>query len=291
MRRLFSEVTMKSYAQKLLTLNDLSCAELSVHQFHDAAMNKAYDVYRIHTEDGQYVMKSGKREFDNYHRWFQNRTPNIPYIYPQALEEGKDTWFLMEYLPGKDLRDAAPETVLTAAEALARLHRRYWNEHPTVSPEERYSGYYRRFISRFPEAPELQQTLEALIARMRTCPRTLIHDDLLPINVQATDRGLYFMDWQYCGEFPYFMDICRLLVHEKGELGSSFSPQLRERAFRVYFDTLTESGRTSLTWETFQNDIRLGTIAELVSCLQQEDRSQWKDFLWDYYHTIVELSK
>jgi hypothetical protein len=87
------------------------------------------------------------------------------------------------------------------------------------------------------------------------------------------------------------MDICRLLVHEKGELGSSFSPQLREKAFRAYFDTLTESGCTGLTWETFQNDIRLGTIAELVSCLQQEDRSQWKDFLWDYYHTIVELSK
>lgn len=282
---------MKHLAQRLLELNSIPHKTVSVEQFHDHAMNKDYDVFRIDTAGGQYVMKSGKREFDNYHRWFQKPTPNIPYIFPQALEKDKDTWFLMEYLPGKDLRNAAPETVLSAAKALAQIHSRYWKECPPISPEDRYSGYYRRFIPRFPEAPELQHALQELMDRMLSCPRTLIHDDLLPINVQATDRGLYFMDWQYCGEFPYFMDICRLLVHEKGELGSSFSSQLRAQAFRVYFDTLISGCRTGLTWETFQNDIRLGTIAELVSCLQQEDRSQWKDFLWDYYHTIVELSR
>lgn len=281
---------MKHLAQQLLKLNSIPHKTVSAEQFRDNAINKDYNVYRIDTDDGQYVMKSGKREFDNYHRWFPEKTSAIPYIYPQPLVQNENTWFLMEYLPGKDLRGASPEAVLSAAKALAQIHSGRWKEHPVVDPEDRYSGYYRRFISRFSEAPELQKALQKLMSRMLSCPRTLIHDDLLPINVQVTDRGIYFMDWQYCGEFPYFMDICRLLVHEKGELGSSFSPQLREQAFRVYFDTLISSGCTQLTWEAFQNDIRLGTIAELVSCLQQEDRSQWKDFLWDYYHTIVKLS-
>lgn len=64
----------------------------------------------------------------------------------------------------------------------------------------------------------------------------------------------------------------------------------RDAAFQKYYDTLIASGCTDLSMETYRNDIRLGTIAELISCLQQEDRPQWADLLWDYYKTIVELS-
>lgn len=281
---------MQALARQLLVQHQIPFAEITLQPFQDEAIEKNYNVYLVNTGTAQYVMKSGRREFENYRLWFDQGSYPVPHILPQSILHDDQLWFLMEYLPGQDLRGACEDTVLKSAAQLAELHSRFWNQTPPPIEHDRYSGYYRRFIPRFPEVPQLQDTLRLLISRMACCPRTLIHDDLLPINVQVSDRGIYFLDWHYCGMYPYFMDICRLLVHEAGELGSSFSPEVRAAAFQKYYDTLIASGCTDLSMETFRNDIRLGTIAELVSCLQQEDRTQWADHLWDYYNTIVELS-
>ncbi len=281
---------MKTLALKLLAANKIPYHRISLTQFYDTAMEKSYDVYLVDTQTEKFVMKSGEKELNQYRRYFSSGDFPVPQIWPKTVSRDEHTWFLMEYLPGSDLRGADCDRVLESVEALAKLHSRFWIEQPTPQQEDRYSGYYRRFIPRFLEAPALQNALETLIARMNICPRTLIHDDLLPINVQLTEHGVRFMDWQYCGIYPYFMDICRLLVHEAGEIGSSFPEEVRAAAFARYYDTLIASGCTNLSPETYRNDIRLGTIAELISCLQQEDRTQWKDFLWDYYHTILALS-
>lgn len=281
---------MQTLAQQLLVLNGISFYSLVLRRFQDEAINKAYNVYLVDIGADKYVMKSGRREFENYRRWFGDSAAPVPHVFPQPIVANENLWFLMEYLPGHDLRGAAAETVLSAAARLAELHSRFWQQPPSGSEADRYIDYFRRFIPRFPDAPALQNSLRELTDRMHVCPRTLIHDDLLPINVHVTNCGIYFLDWDYCGRYPYFMDICRLLVHEAGELGSSFSPEVRAAAFQTYYDTLTASGCTELSPEAYQNDIRLGTIAELVSCLQPEDRALWSDFAKDYYRTVVELS-
>ncbi len=281
---------MKTLAIQLLTQNNIPSANLTVTQFRDDALGKVYQVYLLDTGSEKYVMKAGAREYEACQRWFSSGEFPVPKIYPQTIHIQQDTWFLMEYLPGRDLRQAEEAILLEAVRCLACIHSRFWVENPEKQPEDRYSGYYRRFIPRFPEAQDLQMALEEVITRMETCPRTLIHDDLLPINVQNTSRGIRFFDWQYCGLFPYFMDICRLLCHEAVELGCSFSPELRTKAFKEYYDTLIKSGCTALSPETFQNDIRLGAIAELISCIQQEDRHQWQDLEREYYNIILSLT-
>lgn len=281
---------MNALTEQLLHENKIPHSSFSLAQFRDEAMNKQYNVYLLDTGKEKFVMKSGETELQKYRQYFSSGRFPVPKIWPNTVTFESKTWFLMEYLTGQDLRGADLNTVLLAARELALLHSKFWTEPQSEQPEDQYSGYYRRFIPRFPESPALQNTLAQLISRMKQCPRTLIHDDLLPINVQVTDQGIRFMDWQYCGLYPYFMDICRLLVHEAGELGSSFSEEIRTAAFDTYYGTLISTGCTALTKETYQSDIRLGTIAELVSCLQQEDRAQWQDFLWDYYKRILALS-
>ena len=45
--------------------------------------------------------------------------------------------------------------------------------------------------------------------RFFDAPQTLIHDDLLPINVLIGEERPWIIDWEIAGVYPYFLDLAR----------------------------------------------------------------------------------
>ena len=257
-------------AARLLRENDISGPVLEVRQFQDIALGKTYEAYRVQTAGGSWVMKRGRQEWERYQTLFAGGGVPVPAVLPKLVADGENGWFLMEYLEGPDLRWAEPETMERAAEALADLETAYWQMSAEQEKLERYCGFYRKLPGRFGQYPALQRELETLAQRMETCPRTLIHDDLLPINVLCTGQGIRFIDWSYGGSYPYMMDVCRLFAH----VGRYLTEEASRAGFRRYQERLLRQVE-GLTPQRLQEDIRLGVIGELTVCLPREPEDQW----------------
>lgn len=257
-------------AETLLRKNGIAGPVLDVLQFQDTVLEKVYAVYRIETPGGRWVMKPGRREWEVYRTYFAGRQMPVPRLLPCTVEDGADCWFLMEYLEGPDLCWAAPETMEQAAEALVSLETAFWQIPAEKEHIQRLCGFFRRVGQRFSQYPKLQRELETLALRMENSPRTLIHDDLLPINVLCTQTGIRFVDWDYAASAPYMMDVCRLFAHTELYM----TQEAAQAGLRRYQERLLQCV-ADLTPQQLQEDLRLGLIGELATCLPREPEDQW----------------
>lgn len=257
-------------AETLLRKNGITGPTMDVCQLQDPALEKVYAVYRVQTPGGCWVMKSGRREWETYQAYFAGHQMPVPKLLPYTVEDGTDCWFLMEYLEGPDLRWVSPETMEQAAEQLVFLEAAYWQIPAEDEHLHKLCAFYRRVGQRFSQYPILQRELERLALRMENCPRTLIHDDLLPINVLCTQTGIRFIDWDYAASAPYMMDVCRLFAHTELYMTEAAA----QAGLRRYQERLLQRV-TDLTSRQLQEDLRLGVIGELVACLPRQPEDQW----------------
>lgn len=182
-------------------------------RFVDTNLDKIYDVYLIKTQRDMRILKLlGERRFDKtkYDIYFAGKGFAVPEIFEIFSAEGKD-YVLMQCIEGKDARNCNPQDARKTGEELARIQSYYL----TDGGHTETAGYYwNRYLEKYYEKlkaifTDIDDVWEASKQRFFEAPQTLVHDDLLPINVLIGESQPWMIDWEIAGIYPYFLDLAR----------------------------------------------------------------------------------
>ncbi|MBQ6844280.1 MAG: aminoglycoside phosphotransferase family protein [Agathobacter sp.] len=182
-------------------------------RFIDTNLDKIYDVYLIKTQRGMRILKLlGERRFDKtkYDIYFAGKGFAVPEIFEIFSAEGKD-YVLMQCIEGKDARNCNPQDARKTGEELARIQSYYLTDGGHTETAE---YYWNRYLEKYYEKlkaifTDIDDVWEASKQRFFEAPQTLVHDDLLPINVLIGESQPWMIDWEIAGIYPYFLDLAR----------------------------------------------------------------------------------
>lgn len=182
-------------------------------RFVDTNLDKIYDVYLIKTQRDMRILKLlGERRFDKtkYDIYFAGKGFAVPEIFEIFSAEGKD-YVLMQCIEGKDARNCNPQDARKTGEELARIQSYYLTDGGHTETAE---YYWNRYLEKYYEKlkaifTDIDDVWEASKQRFFEAPQTLVHDDLLPINVLIGESQPWMIDWEIAGIYPYFLDLAR----------------------------------------------------------------------------------
>jgi len=225
---------------------------------------EAYDVWRVESRGGRYVLKRAKgRELGIYSAFFADGSSGAPRFYAAAEVDGV-SYFLMEYVEGHDLCRCDREGLTAALDALIVLQKRYWCTDEQSGIGLSFSEALSRRIDRgrYLGDAELEAAYSRYIERFKSAPRTLCHDDLLPFNVLVSERRATLIDWEVAGILPYLTPLARLIAHAREDEDAFFYMKKEDKAFAVdyYYENLAKE--KGISREEYLRDIDLFLLYE-----------------------------
>ncbi len=202
-----------------------------------------YEVWSVRTAGGRYVLKKAKGlETECYSSFFSGGKPYAP-AFLGSCRYGNDVFLLLEYCPGETLKLDEPEMLRKTIDALAQMQDEFWQREDlcgsAVTMERALKAVEDR--GRYLNSAALEQAYAKFTELYKTIPRTLSHEDLLPINVLVGERAV-LIDWEYGGVLPYLSSFARLIAHGREDEGAYFhiTEENRRFAIQYYFDTLVK---------------------------------------------------
>ena len=228
-----------------------SPAQASLTQLVHEEDGAPYQVYRIEADGKHYILKQAKEyEAEVYQKLLKDAGSCVPKIYATAEAAG-ETYLLMEYIPGGDLRKCTRHALILALDALIALQKRYWNSDSTVGYTYEESLVHRKKRGTYLCDPQLEQAYEIFLHDYASLPRTLCHDDLLPFNVLFAGERAVFIDWEFAGILPYPTSFARLIAHGEEDENAFFHMTAADREFAIdyyYEKLLAEQGISYRAW-------------------------------------------
>lgn len=217
--------------------------EAALEQFRDAEDGNPYEVWLVRSDRGNFVLKRAKAlEAEVYRCFFSGKKSYAPALLASVRQEDGD-YLLLEYCPGEDLRHADRPRLIKALEALALMQNEFWQREELYDAgctmERALEGIERR--RQYLGSAKLESVCSAFVELYRQTPRTLCHDDLLPLNVLVGERAV-LIDWEYGGVLPYLSSFARLIAHGRKEEGAFFFLSRADRDFAIeyYFSLVPE---------------------------------------------------
>ena len=249
-----------------------------------------YDVYEIHTESGDYVLKkAGKYELFNYENYLKYMNFSVPTFFG-GTKHGNDTWIILEKVDGEDLRDVTDEDVMAVADILAEIQNCYWrstSEEIKSSDRIRYDAYIERIRKRYTfltEDNSVKKAYKEFLDRQLECPVTLSNGDLMQFNVMRSGGKRYIIDWGFGGIMPYSLDIARFIAHATPDR-ATFPFCMSDEQKKLFIDTVYEKLRSKPEYDRYLRDIHLAVLNEYVEFVEaDEDDDGW------YYKHAYELT-
>jgi hypothetical protein len=244
--------------------------------------------------------RSGRSEVDYYLRDFVD-LPNAPLVhcYDAGYEPGVGYHLLLADL-SEDFHDrkVVPPTLehgLALAEAVARMHRHYW-ETGTPKPESEWESHLAELRAGVEVVERvtggvLSAKFEAHAKKLskrwsRPEGQTLLHGDINPTNVltpKTADSPVYFLDRQPLdGPTPYGLALYDLAYAITPWWPREFRSTHEGEILRCWFDTLDQP---SYSWELAQADWALSVEQcfhiPLGHCATEESAEKWA-WLWKW---------
>ncbi len=182
-------------------------------RFIDTRLDKIYDVYLVKRQDEMRILKQlGDRRFDKakYDTYFAGKGFTVPEIYENVSVDGKD-YVLMQLVEGTDARNCTPEDAKKVGKELGKIQSFYLTD---GGHTETAAYYWNRYLENYYEKlkqlfNDIDDVWEKTKQRFYEAPQTLVHDDLLPINVLIGEDNPWIIDWEIAGIYPYFLDLAR----------------------------------------------------------------------------------
>lgn len=216
---------------------------LEVTPFPREEDDTLYEVWKVTTPEGEYVLKKAKsHELAVYDAFFREDLPGAPRFLEAAEAEGEN-WILMEYVKGTDLRRCDRESLTAALDALISLQDRFWESPETAGYSFEESLQSRKNRGSFLNDPFFEQAYGRFLELYESLPRTLCHDDLLPFNVLVDGDKATIVDWEYAGILPYPTSLVRLIAHGREAEDAFFYMTEADKTFAIdyYYEHLVRS--------------------------------------------------
>ncbi len=251
----------------------------SVRRFVDTRLDKIYDVFLL---NGDLVLKKSDRDKEKFETYFARHDFSVPEI-SSCFQDGDDCWVTMPYINGTDARDCSPDDAGLVGRELARIQSYYLGM--GANPDG-CKGYFERKVLRFWEKsrnyfPEYGDVFEAIEARFFSVPRTLIHDDFLPINALLDGKDAWLIDWTYADILPYFLDLGRF-AFVRNEKGKPYISNESATAFlESYYKEMRKNPQFTITKQDFLTDVAISAFCQysmFVYFLDEEHPQESEDF-------------
>ena len=239
---------------------------VKIFGFIDTSLDKVYDVYLLGEKDKVILKKCGEgRDIIKYDKYFTNKNFNVPKIIRRTAVNNEE-YVLMEYVGDTDGRGCGEKQGSNIGIALAEIQGYFLTKggHTEIS-----DSYFKKEIlcrktktAKF--LPEIEKIFNLVEKRFYEVPHTLIHDDLLPINVLLNADKAYFIDWEYAKILPYFMDLGRFafVYNEKKEM---FIPKTSAKAFlNSYYKKISQNSLFNISLKEFNLDVAISAFCQYV---------------------------
>lgn len=244
----------------------------SIERFIDSRFDKVYDVYLL---DAKTVLKKCDpkyRDKNKYDQYFAGHNFAVPKIL-DSVTAGEETYILMEYVAGGDARDCSTEDASLIGKELARIQSHYLitGGHTDAADfyfSEYVSGYCSKVKNYFSDFDSAFQVVER---RYFEAPHSLIHDDLLPINVILGEQKPWIIDWATAGMFPYFLDLARFAFVDSGKCGFFISYKSGMAFLDAYYEEMQKDSNFTIDKKQFYIDVAISAFCQYSMFLYYED--------------------
>lgn len=244
----------------------------NIERFIDASLEKVYDVYLL---DGKTVLKKcdeDRRDKVKYDRYFAGHDFAVPKIL-DCVTAGADTYLLMEYAQGRDARACSPADAVRIGTELARIQSHYLTPGGHTGPSDFYfTEYVSDFCSKVRNYfDDFEPVYEFVEKRFFEAPHSLIHDDLLPINVILGEEKPWIIDWATAGMLPYFLDLARFAFVDSGKCGFFISHEAGMAFLAAYYGEMGKNPDFTIDQRQFKIDVAISAFCQYAMFLYYED--------------------
>lgn len=198
-----------------------------------------YQVWKIETAQGSYVLKKTSRTEKEVYEVFLPGCDYAPKLYGAWQDQG-ETWLLMEYIQGERMSHCTREKLKRTLDALISGQKQYWQDTTLAEVGYRYGEVFQSRCRRLAYLGELSECYSAYLDEFAAVPRTLCSDDLLPFNVLVNGDRAVILDWADAGILPYPCGLARLLAFGMEEPDWIFQMTQADREFALdyYYENL-----------------------------------------------------
>ena len=248
-----------------------------IQRFIDTKLDKIYDVYLVKIEDKTRILKLlGERRFDKtkYDTYFAGKGFAVPEIYENVSADGKD-YVLIELVEGPDATDCSPEDAKKVGLELGKIQSYYLTDGGHTESAE---YYWNRYLEKYYEKlklffDDIDDVWEYAKKRFYEAPQTLIHDDLLPINVLVGENRPWIIDWEIAGIYPYFLDLARFAYVFVSVYNQFFiSKESADEFINAYFEEMKKNPKFGIDKKQFLYDIAISALYQYIM-FQDYDKS------------------
>lgn len=239
----------------------------TVLRFVDTKLDKIYDVYLLDHNRKSILKKTSAAETDMgvYTRYFSGHDFAVPTIF-STFTVGEEHFMQMEFAEGSDARGCSESEGNRIGEALAEIQSCYLTGGGRT---ERAESYFRYQISKQiavirPYFMEFDEVFHFVEQRFFEAPQTLIHDDLLPINVLLNQNDIRIIDWEYADILPYFLDLGRFAFVYDAENHFYISHGTAEAFLKGYYCRIKQNPKFCISEKAFRLDIAISTFCQYV---------------------------
>lgn len=283
--------TIKSLAHKLILQHNIGEDIKQFLQFEDKEFNKKYDVYYINTEKGKYIFKNCGLGHEGiiYELFSKYKVNCVPIYYGKIKDLNNNIWILLEYINGDTLTDKKLEDYSSAASELGELHSKFLNTEKELdikSNIQKRIDRADRIIEKHNNGEidwdeEIIRNLKFTAHRFENRPKTIIQDDLLPINIMTEQGKIKFIDWEYACIGCYSEDIGRLLGDFRNSRGKHWvNNQWEEQILRCYYKSICNNGLENLTWDEFMLDFQCSKLWNYADIVYSHIINDWECGEW-----------
>lgn len=244
---------MEMQIEEILSRMGVSAEGAEITRMLREEDGEPYGVWTIQSDRGCFILKEAKEyEAEAYNTFLREAAGYVPKVFGHCAV-GEQTWLLMEFIPGTDLRNCTRPGLKLALDALIGIQRDTWNSgqyaDACYSFEQSLPGRERR--GQFLGDPALEAAYAQYLRLYKTVPRALCHDDLLPFNVLVTGDRAVLIDWECAGLLPYPTALARLIAHGEDKEDAFFRMTQADREFAIeyyYQQLLKDKGISTEEW-------------------------------------------
>ncbi len=110
-----------------------------------------------------------------------------------------------------------------------------------------------------------------------SCKRTLIHGDMIPLNILISEDGIKIIDWEHLSFSPYVLDISRLLGDYNKTvkwIESKYEKKMLDR----YFDNL--KAKLKISYKEFILQYHCGVLENYLKILLSHKKNKLRQTSW-----------
>lgn len=252
-------------------------------RFHLQAYQRDYDVFLLTGHRGSVVVKSTK-DINEVHAYGILETSSIestPQVY--FIDKDQDNYLIvMAYVQAKD-QEWTLETIKDLAIRLGKVHTCVAMVEPAVGKLRKWHPDSHEDLYALMDS-EITRAHVDMICRsheiLSGAYKTLIHGDMIPLNVVDSPDGVKIIDWEHCGIGPYILDMGRLLGDYNVDK-AWVNPDWEREALKAYYHCLCKRGM-SLSYDQMYIDYQCARLHNYLGVVhafksRERERDAWYD--------------